>query len=768
MSVLLLPPIFQFFDDNGDPLANGFVYTYAAGTTTPLATFTDYTGTVNAPNPIELDAAGRPSSGSGAIWGEGAYKFIVKDANGVQIGDPLDNVTSFTTLASATNAYFESFSGNSSQTVFTTSSDLGTEEKGLMVFINSGLQEIAVNGTFATDTGWTKGAGWTIGSGVATATGAISTAISQVPTISLVAGQAYAVTYTITRSAGGLIPSLGGQNGTERTASGTYREIIVAASTTPIAFTGNAFTGTLDSVSVTLATSQGYDILSPSAYTINGTSLTFAAAPATGTNNIYVFAPSLLLGAASSAAALAQTYAANALTSQTAAAASAQLAALSIKWRPLVVAATTANITLSGAQTIDGVSVIASNRVLVKNQTNSIENGVYICAAGTWTRSTDADTWSEIVSQAVTVNAGTINNKLSFVNINELGGTLGTDSVNWTQLLVYPAPNSVSTASLDSSGIAPNITSMNGGQLAGFRNRIINGGMQIDQRNAGASQTITAAAALAYTVDRWYGYCTGANVTGQQVNGASYAKKRYRFTGAASVTAIGFGQRIEAANCYDLNSRAATLAVDLANSLLTTVTWTAYYANSEDSFGTLASPTRTQIATGTFTVNSTVTRYYAQIAIPSAATTGIEIVFSVGAQTSGTWTIGDVDLVAGSVNELWHEQRPYGTELVLCQRYYQTIAQLGAVAQSANTMHAFGVLPVVMRAVPTAGQTGVLNAQGAVNTTQSATGLGANFSTASSLFFSAVPNFSGLTAGQPETLANPANNTNVITLSAEL
>lgn len=327
MSVLLLPPIFQFFDNNGDPLANGFVYTYAAGSTTPLATYTDSTGTIAAPNPIELNAAGRPTSGSGAIWGQGAYKFIVKDANGVQVGDVLDNVTSFTTLANATNAYFESFSGNGTQTVFTTSSDLGTEEKGLMVFVSKGLQEIVVNGNFTTDTDWTKGAGWTIAAGVATATGAISTALSQVPVISLVAGQAYAVTYTITRSAGGLIPSLGGQNGTERTASGTYREVIIAAATTPIAFTGNAFTGTLDSVSITRVDAQGYDILSPSAYTINGTSLTFASAPATGTNNIYVFAPSLLLGAASAAANLAQGYASAALASETAAAISASSAA---------------------------------------------------------------------------------------------------------------------------------------------------------------------------------------------------------------------------------------------------------------------------------------------------------------------------------------------------------------------------------------------------------------------------------------------------------
>jgi hypothetical protein len=327
MSVLLLPPIFQFFDNNGDPLANGFIDVFAAGTTTRIATYTSAAGTIEAPNPIQLNAAGRPTSGGGAIWGEGAYKFIVRDANGVQVGDVLDNVTSFAGLVTATNAYAELFSGNGTQTVFTTSSDLGTDPKGLLVSVASGLQEIAQNGSFTTDTLWTKGAGWTIGSGVATATGAISTAISQIPVLTVLAGQAYAVTYTITRSAGGLIPSIGGQNGVERTASGTYREIIIAAASTPLAFTGNAFTGTLDNVSVTIATSQPMALLPTNAYSINGTTLTFASAPALGVSNIDVRAPSLLVGAASTAASLAQVYAANALTSQTAAAISASSAA---------------------------------------------------------------------------------------------------------------------------------------------------------------------------------------------------------------------------------------------------------------------------------------------------------------------------------------------------------------------------------------------------------------------------------------------------------
>jgi len=240
----------------------------------------------------------------------------------------------------------------------------------------------------------------------------------------------------------------------------------------------------------------------------------------------------------------------------------------------------------------------------------------------------------------------------------------------------------VTTAKL-ASGITPTVASLNGGQLAGMRNRLINGRMATDQRNAGAAQTITAGAALAYSVDRWYAYCTGANVTGQQVQGASAGQFRYRFTGAASVTGVGFGQRIEQLNSADLAGATATLSADLANSLLTTVTWTAYYANTADSFGTLASPTRTQIATGTFTVTSTITRYSASISVPAAATTGIEIVFSVGAQTSGTWTIGNVQLEAGTVATPF-ERRSHGLELALCQRYFEQSYADGVAPGTAN------------------------------------------------------------------------------------
>ncbi len=316
MAVLYVPHFIQFFDGS-IPLAGGKLYTYAAGTTAPKATFTTAAGNIENANPVQLDSQGRA-----IVFLNGAYKFLLTDANDVPVGPNggvTDNVTSFTTLDSEADPFFESLSGNGTQTAFTVSQDLGTEEKALYVWVDSGLQQSVTNGTFATDTAWTKGSGWTIGSGVATATGAISTAIEQNAAVTLVQGQSYNVTMTITRSAGSLTASVGGTAGTARSANGTYTETIIAGSTQVIAFTGAGFTGTLDNVTVTAAVGEGFQILPPTAYTINGTTLTFNTAPASGTGNIRVSAPLLSVGAASSAAAAAQAAESGALAAQAAA-----------------------------------------------------------------------------------------------------------------------------------------------------------------------------------------------------------------------------------------------------------------------------------------------------------------------------------------------------------------------------------------------------------------------------------------------------------------
>lgn len=98
-----------------------------------------------------------------------------------------------------------------------------------------------------------------------------------------------------------------------------------------------------------------------------------------------------------------------------------------------VVAASTANIVLSGEQTIDGVAVVAGNRVLVKGQTDVSENGIYVVAAGAWSRSVDAASWEALVSAFVFVEAGTVNADSGWVCVADSGGNLGTDAVEWSQ-----------------------------------------------------------------------------------------------------------------------------------------------------------------------------------------------------------------------------------------------------------------------------------------------------------------------------------------------
>lgn len=243
------------------------------------------------------------------------------------------------------------------------------------------------------------------------------------------------------------------------------------------------------------------------------------------------------------------------------------------------------------------------------------------------------------------------------------------------------------TITLDgTTGITTPTTSTTGEfvtSVTGFKNRIINGQMQIAQRNTtGTSGSSAPTTSPTYpSLDRWYAYATGATVTVAQVAGASAVKNNLQVTGAASVTAVGIGQRIEQLNSYDLAGSTATLSVNISNSLLTTVTWTASYATSADTWSA-----KTQIATGTFTVTSTYTNYNAQITVPSAATTGIEILFTVGAQTSGTWVIGNVQLEKGSTATSF-DYRPYGTELALCQRYLPAIT-----ATSANEIFGSGMV----------------------------------------------------------------------------
>jgi hypothetical protein len=90
-------PKLQFFDLNGDPLVGGLLYTYAAGTTTPLATYTDSTGNFANTNPIVLDSRGEAN-----VWlGAAIYKFALYTSAGVLIWT-VDNINGSTFASNAT------------------------------------------------------------------------------------------------------------------------------------------------------------------------------------------------------------------------------------------------------------------------------------------------------------------------------------------------------------------------------------------------------------------------------------------------------------------------------------------------------------------------------------------------------------------------------------------------------------------------------------------------------------------------------------------
>jgi hypothetical protein len=95
------------------------------------------------------------------------------------------------------------------------------------------------------------------------------------------------------------------------------------------------------------------------------------------------------------------------------------------------------------------------------------------------------------------------------------------------------------------------------------------------------------------------------------------------------------------------------------------------------------------------------TNYSTNISIPAAATTGVEIVFTVGAQTSGTWVVGNIQLEKGSTATNF-DVRPYTTELQLCQRYYE-ITHVSFSGYGNNSSSIITSIPfkVTKRASPT-------------------------------------------------------------------
>lgn len=151
MAVVYLSPVggvaAQFFTNTGAVLTGGKLYTYAAGTTTPLVSYTTSAGNVARTNPVVLDAAGRVPSG-GQIWiTSAAYKFVLTDSTDVLIAT-YDNLLGIGVVT----YQIQNFTGDGTTVAFTLSS-APSNENSTFVYINGVYQNkntYSVSGTTLT------------------------------------------------------------------------------------------------------------------------------------------------------------------------------------------------------------------------------------------------------------------------------------------------------------------------------------------------------------------------------------------------------------------------------------------------------------------------------------------------------------------------------------------------------------------------------------------------------------------------------------------
>lgn len=255
------------------------------------------------------------------------------------------------------------------------------------------------------------------------------------------------------------------------------------------------------------------------------------------------------------------------------------------------------------------------------------------------------------------------------------------------------------------------------GQL-GLRNKIINGAMMIDQRNAGASVSVTG---NVYTIDRWNGGGVNDGVLAiQQVSdGPTGFKNSLKVTVSTADTSLGatqyarIGQLIEGYNVSDLAGGTASPA---------TITFSFWVKSSlTGTFGGyLSSGDESRIYIYQYTINSANTWEYKTVTVtlPTSGTwatnndAGMRAFFSLGAgstytNTANTWITSYAQQASGNINVIntlsatWQitgvqlekgstatpfENRLYGTELALCQRYYQKSYDTNSSVPTVNTV----------------------------------------------------------------------------------
>jgi hypothetical protein len=350
--------------------------------------------------------------------------------------------------------------------------------------------------------------------------------------------------------------------------------------------------------------------------------------------------------------------------------------------------------------------------------------------------------------------------------------------------------------------------SLGAGNASSFKNRIINGGMVIDQRNAGASFTVTGSQ---YTLDRWLAFASAPAASKFSVQQSSTAPAGFTKSllctslsaysiGAAEICTMN--QIIEGYNIADLNfgtadAKSFTFSFWVRSSL--TGSFTAFFANNTQSRWYLAP----------YTINSANTWEYKTITVPgdtsgtwlttngtglyaafqlsigsdflttaSTGWSGATTKYGITGQTSLVGTSGATFYVTGCQLEVGtvatsFDFRSYGTEMALCQRYYWratnegdlTSFGIGVIASGTTVNRGYTALPVKMRAKPTLAFSNLRIYDGTV--APSVTSFSDNWSTTNVGSYQMIATGGGLTSGRAGMLIENTG-TSYLDFSAEL
>ena len=226
--------------------------------------------------------------------------------------------------------------------------------------------------------------------------------------------------------------------------------------------------------------------------------------------------------------------------------------AAGLSWKQPVAVATTANITLSGLQTIDGYTTLVGDRVLVKNQSTASQNGIYIAASGTWSYAPDANTWNQYIGAITFVEYGTQRNGAFYCSAQP-GGTLGVTALNWSSFSVsatYTAGTGltltgysfsitntgVTAATYGSASVVPVIAVNAQGQITSATNTTI--AITNTQVSGLGTMSIQNANAVAITGGTIDGVTIGG-VTAGAVTATTFTGAGTGLTGTASSLSIG-------------------------------------------------------------------------------------------------------------------------------------------------------------------------------------------------------------------------------------